>query len=105
MTLGLARPSRAMVVCSSPSVQTAWRCVGRLALCTMATGWCRAGPYSSSSWMWAAPLTPVNHQSQLGLVGRVRQRAPVDTGVAGLGVAGHKHHAMRVLAVRQWHIQ
>jgi hypothetical protein len=59
MTLGLARPSRAMVVCSSPSVQTAWRCVGRLALCTMATGVVSGRPYSSSSWMWAAPLTPM----------------------------------------------
>ena len=33
------------------------------------------------------------------------QGAPVSAGVARLGVAGDKHHAMRMLAVRQRHAQ
>ena len=49
--------------------------------------------------------THVDDQRQARPMGRGRECAPVGAGRPGLGVAGDKHHAMRVLAVGQWHTQ
>ena len=43
----------------------------------------------------------VDDQRELGVARRGGQLAPVSARVAGLGVAGDKHHAMRVLTVRE----
>ena len=46
-----------------------------------------------------AAHTHVNHQGELGVSGGAGQGFPVGAGVAGLGMAGDKHHAVGMLAV------